>query len=514
MTIAEYAISTEVVSLPESAYTRARYPFSPREDTWYIKSHSDAMGFHFHDVRLKFSDIFVDTCKKILLWYLQNRSVAHASNLFNYLNHFIKKIDYQDTRFSAIEFHHVERYAAILDEGHEYYLGALSGFLAKWYRMGYPGISHEAYAFLKKKALKGNRKGWAVLTADPEEGPFTDLELQAICGGINKAYSEGAISNRAYSLVWLFLATGARPVQIATLKVRDLVVTTGEHGEPLYIVNMPRAKQRNVLMRKLFTPRKIVKDVGPVLEAWTQELREEYALKVTAYADSADLPMFPCDSYHNVPGFELHSDTGKLEYELNKIFNVVRVTSHRTGEPIVIFPRRFRYTLGTRAARNKAGVLAIAHLLDQSDTQNAWVYIKYVPEILKNLDIALAEELAPLGRAFLGEIVEESAKTKLKQNPSTVIRFPDIDPDNGSLGRCGGCGGCLAMVPVSCYVCPNFQAWADAPHEDVLQKLVEERQRVLKATGDEQMAHLNDNVILAVAQVVQACRDLREADRG
>jgi len=120
-------------------------------------------------------------------------------------------------------------------------------------------------------------------------------------------------------------------------------------------------------------------------------------------------------------------------------------------------------------------------------------------------------ELAPLANAFAGRIVADDSQTTHRDDPSRLIRHPRLDPAKGGVGRCGtGCGGCGAMVPVPCYVCDYFQAWADAPHEEVLHDLTEERRRILEETGDQRIAFANDDAIHAVALVVLKCQALKE----
>lgn len=60
------------------------------------------------------------------------------------------------------------------------------------------------------------------------------------------------------------------------------------------------------------------------------------------------------------------------------------VTSERTGERIHITSRRFRRTVGTRAAEEGHGELVIAELLDHSDTQSVGVYVQATPAIVRN----------------------------------------------------------------------------------------------------------------------------------
>jgi len=507
-------LSTEVLSLPEVSWTRAKYEFSPDNDMWVIPDASQDRFFNF--------SVFCDTCsdelilylKKTLLWYLRERSTPHANNMFKQFKYLIEGIA-GNGRITGISAENIISYKGNLPKGNEWYLSGLSGFLRRWYEMGYPGVTPEAYALLGELRLHGNRKGWAVLTFDPEEGPFDEIELHGIHEAVNSAYAEGEIGNRAFSLVWLFMATGARPVQVAALKVKDFFVQRGENGKMEYMVNIPRAKQRNTVMRKLFKLRRLIPEVGTVLEAWIAQIKLEYTKNIADGLPEGELPLFPIWHKENVPGFAHHPNGDLLSNELREVFIGLRVNSHRTGQPMHINPRRFRYTLGTRTAMEKHGEMVIAEILDHTDTQNAKVYVQCVPEIIEHLDQALAEALAPLADAFAGKVVRKEADTTYSDDPTRLIRHPKLAPAQGGVGSCGtGCGECGAHVPVACYVCRDFQAWLDAPHEEVLNDLLKERQEWMATTEDERTAYANDNVILAVAQVVQKCRELREGNLG
>lgn len=49
-----------------------------------------------------------------------------------------------------------------------------------------------------------------------------------------------------------------------------------------------------------------------------------------------------------------------------------------------------------------------------------------------------------------------------------------------------------------------LRAWLDGPHEEILEYLVVERDRLMSI--DVRVATINDRTILAVAQVVQMCK--------
>lgn len=187
------------------------------------------------------------------------------------------------------------------------------------------------------------------------------------------------------------------------------------------------------------------------------------------------------------------------------IVDAAQVHSERTGELLNISSNRFRYTTGTRAAREGFGEMVIAELLVHSDTQNAGVYIENIPEHVESLDKAIGHQLARYAQAFSGVLVDAESQAKRGADLSSRIKI-----DGESIGTCGSYGFCGANVPIPCYTCMHFQPWVDGPHELVYEELLNERQRLLDVTGDTQIAAINDRSIIAVADVIKRCELRRE----
>jgi hypothetical protein len=233
--------------------------------------------------------------------------------------------------------------------------------------------------------------------------------------------------------------------------------------------------------------------------------------------DAHELPLFPDpEAFEDIStpdelrsrllGDHLHCQAQEITAAVKRISEVSQVSSERTGQPIILNARRFRYTLGTRAGREGAGVLVIAELLDHSDTQNASIYVKNVPENSAALDRAIGHLLVPYAQAFAGTLVDSEKDAKRGDDPNSQVRTQD-----GGLGTCGSHGFCSANVPVPCYTCHYYQPWLDGPHEIVLDELIAERERLYQITGVAKLAAANDRVIAAVAEVIVRC-EARKAE--
>ena len=200
-----------------------------------------------------------------------------------------------------------------------------------------------------------------------------------------------------------------------------------------------------------------------------------------------------------------HIKGSVLGHRLTRTVNLLNVVSERTGQLIHVNPYRFRYTLGTRAAIEGAGVLTIATLLDHSDSQHVSVYVANVPEYAIEISKIMNQPLARYAAAFAGVLVEDEGEAN-KENPgATRIPLREKDCDVGS---CGSNAFCQDYAPIACYLCPKFRPWVNAPHHLVLQWLMEERERLMLDTGGDMcIVTINDRAIIAVGQVIKLCQE-------
>ena len=167
-----------------------------------------------------------------------------------------------------------------------------------------------------------------------------------------------------------------------------------------------------------------------------------------------------------------------------------------------VIPVRFRRTIGTQAAVEGHGPLIIAELLDHTDLQNVDVYVSSTPEIIDRIDRAVAAKLAPLAQAFAGILVDGRAEQDIPHG--SRIAAPKQSQGFSPVGSCGQHGFCAFAAPIACYTCSSFHAWLDGPHEEILEYLVAERDRLMSV--DVRIASVKDRTILAVAQVVEMCK--------
>lgn len=456
---------------------------------------------------------FVKSAKLTCLWYAKHMSPSHLKNMHQRLLHFLRTTcDGRNEELGEVSHVDLLNYRAMLNSRTSWYLGTLSGFLQKWHDLGYPGVTDDAVALLRQLRIQGNRKGEAVLTHDPVQGPLSDLEVESLQATLDKAYAADEVDKEGYVLAYLFMLLGQRPVQYAAMKVRDVDVARAEDGTPVYTLRIPRAKQRNQLSRSVFSERALVPQVGQLLIEYCNEVRRKFH---AVLADPSNAPLFPAkrrSEKREPAGFEFHRTALTLGKCLVDTLSRLEVPSERTGQPLHISALRFRRTVATRAAIEGHGPLILAELLDHTDTQNVGVYIEARPEVVERIDRAIAMRLAPLAQAFAGVLIDDESQAIRAGDPSSRIRNPGKDGAGHTVGSCGKFSFCGFDAPIACYTCLHFQPWLDAPHEGLLQKLISERELLAKET-DLRIASINDRTILAVAEVILLC-DARRKEMG
>lgn len=463
-----------------------------------------------HTVYLNFNNFpsvmkpLIPNVKRIMIDFLEKNSPPVAVSMLNTLLRLADVIEKTSAMpvLEITEAHVLNYFAEYKDRDTMDY--KLSAVLGRWSEMGLLGLSQNAAKLVKTLKKKPPKRGHAVLTLDPVQGPFTDFEVQQLTQAVNLAYAENRITSQFYFLTILAMLTGQRVSQYCAMKVCDLVLSQSECGAHSYEVFIPKAKQRGAVLREEFIRRPLLKEFGAAFYAYAQDVQAEYP-KLGSQA-----PMFPSDAESGLqqlaPEFEGHWTSVTLAYYFRKLLGEIAPISPRTCEPMHMAVGRFRDTLGTRAAQEGFGELVIAEMLGHADTQSVKCYVAVIPEIAQRLDKQLARDLAPIANAFVGTILtSRSAATRFGDSSSEII---DYRNSGKGVGNCGTTYNCQFNAPVACYLCPKFEAWVDAPHAELYQELETERKRMLEI-GGERMAAVNDLAMTAIRSVMDECARIK-----
>jgi integrase len=443
--------------------------------------------------------------RSVLAFYAGSSSPSHVQNLFYRSKYYLESTAGQ-IPFSVES---LISYRAALDVKQEWYVATLRGLIRQWDRLGFPGISADVLRLLDTWRLRGNDKGYAVQSMCPDNGPFTDIEIEGVIAAVIREFASNNLPlvDACYTL--MLAMTGRRRSQITALKLKDLV-----RDSDRYFISFPRAKQRHQNWRSTFSRFAIIEDLWVLLQRQAADVESLFAKKLgrkVSHKLVGELPLFPFISALDINlelapqlvSDNLHAPSVDVNDSMVLVAKKIKVFSERTGRLLQLNPSRFRYTLGTNLAREGKGEFVIAEALDHSDTQNAGIYVKNIPEIVERIDKAVALELAPIAQAFQGMLVVSERNAERGNDPTSRIGNGTVD-----LGTCGSYGFCGAIAPIACYTCNYFQPWLNGPHEAVLDELIRRRDTVLECTNDRKIASINDRVILAVGDVVHRCKTL------
>jgi integrase len=491
------------------------YEFDYLKDKWVL-SRNVTLNINF---LVKLRKGLSDDVREALVYFAENNSAHHVRNISKQLKLFQSKTN--SVEFSEEAFLNFKNYLSKKDE---YKLSVIRGFIRQMRYLGLDGhIDDGVYELTDQWSLSGNEKGVAVLSLDPETGPFSSMEFEAIGHNSAHKFAEGELTTERYAILLLYKATGRRSEQLACLKVQDFSLSNKHTGKPTYVVNIPRIKQRGRRFRTIFKPFGLVTFIGQVIEQHIKDLIEkverELGRKLSLF-EVDELPLFMTNK--EIKELKRLTKSDLLEYLKLEVFHItssaigsrlitavnqLKVVSERTGKLIHVSPYRFRYTLGTRAAIEGAGILTIATLLDHTNDKNVDVYVANVPEHAVEISKIMNQPLARYASAFAGKLVQGEEEANQENFGAARISLREEDCDVGS---CGTSTFCQDFAPIACYLCPKFRPWEDAPHHLVLKWLMEEREKLKKEINKDMMiVSINDRAIVAVCQVIKIVEENR-----
>ena len=404
--------------------------------------------------------------------------------------------------------------------------------IIRWYvwcadRFPELGFQPEYADELDQMVIPGDPKGEAVRSDDPEEGPLDrTLELPLLIRALDRDNSAafGHVEERA--ALALCIAIGRNPANLAFLEERDLAnLTVGIPGVPAcYVLKVPRIKKRQLSprdeLRDVAIDSALARHICALIEA---NPRDPVSVLTTEGEVAISFrPLFrrPIGAVKPVPKALVdraaRCPSGRINELLKSFVSRLEIISPITKEPLALTPRRLRYTFGTGLVEEGISRRELANLLDHSDTQHVRVYFETKHRVVRHLDAAVAKKFAGMLNFFVGKVIDKVEDDPNGSLPDKRVLYVDQSnpADQEEIGVCGKRSLCHLDPPFSCYLCEKFRPLRHAAHQHVLDCMLLDRDERLKKYEDSRLGVQLDDVIFAVAQVVELCRDGVEEAHG
>lgn len=491
------------------------YDFDLNEDTWKLDT---SVKLNWKLLPGNVDDEFLAGYKEQMADYACELSASTCSIIFQTMLAMLRTTEGVNLKLST-----VQNYLSTLDSNSEYKLGSIRAFLLNWHDKDIGGIDPKLAPWLEQITLKGIAKGVPVAKGCPHTGAYSMQEQQAILfWGVN-AFFDDQMLLRDYAWLLLNVYLGARPTQFCQLKACDLTKKTKD-GITEYMLNVPQAKKHgSTNFRDVMKESDIDEDLALLFSNQASKTLEMIENQIGKLPDDLkpQMPvfMFPkaikslsslseLIQIMNKTPDAIHLPRNSATKILFQISHKCRATSERLdGDFIHLTARRFRYTMGTNAARRGLSAFSIAKILGHNDIQNVKVYTENVKELTEEINEALAPVLAPLAQAFAGTLIASEADALRTNDPRSRIRNQKGD----GVGNCGTFGFC-AKGGRACYTCVKFQPWITGRHQVILNDLYDERRRLSEKGASKFVIQSTDRLVLAITEVIQLCDKAKEIE--
>jgi len=379
-----------------------------------------------------------------LAYFSAEYSAGYTKNINHIFSQLLGVID-----LKTIDGNAVYQFNVNLGPEKNYKLNSIKKFLTKWKKLGYVGVETSALTMLEKIKVKANLTGEAVKRRDPNSGPLTEQELKMILESIRELLKENKIHLFIYCYIILLATTGRRPLQLTSLKAKDLIRT----GEGCFL-NIPKVKQRKDFRSEfsLVSIDDCLYEKLTTLIDMNQKYIEDSINQSIGHIKN-ELPIF-MDSKKSVSIQSgqsldtimatdfLHMKNSFISKKLSALTTKFNIGLSRNNEHMRLNARRFRYTLGSRLAKEGASVEVIAKALDHKSINSSGIYVKNSSDNVHDIDMKLHSFFEPLSKIFLGG---DSTQNKKLFTEYVLNSFGFTDRKHEH---------------IECFTCKNFRAWS------------------------------------------------------
>jgi len=408
---------------------------------------------------------------------LVTHSSIYARTVNQALRSWLESVLTEET--NVLELKHLEELVSSESKVPKSYLDFIIPALRYWSKQKLPGLSSELIEWLEdgyKLEESGNGAYFALIANDPERGALTIQELHNLHGALNRAYANSLVSQEEFTLSWLFIGTGVRPIQVSRMTKADVRINKESPEGSEVTLMIPLAKGEGLA------------DQGK----WARRAPSVLAECLIKYLELPEIAS-RLDKDKLFDG-----SPSEISAKLNKTFKKLETWSDRLEGPIPIHPYRFRYTLGTRAIAQGASDHEVARLLTHRKTSCIQFYRASMPMLQRPLRENLGPELEFFAKAFQGRLIEDLAHaTRANDEDALILDFLRLS--GRAVGACGTKAECYQHAPIACLSCDHFEPFYSAPWEDLLNKVMEDT----AVETEIRIKELNLNAISALHEIIK-----------
>jgi integrase len=338
--------------------------------------------------------------------------------------------------------------------------------------------------YLDEVKFGSGNKGLDVLVEMKNRGCLTLTEQRKFKDAV------GEINYKLLSIIELhgFIAlrigqlTGARDIQVKKLQGKHFKKNITD-GKTVYSLKIPRAKQRGQSNNQQTVIRPITQRLGEQIEHLIELIGN-----------------YNNDTENHYLLFPIAQNRIDIE---NKIIRAggfsdrVNAICKKMNLDFTVTLRRLRKTFCSSLVARGVSMKNIAFLMDHSDLQQLEVYYRQTHSVAKKIDIILRKEAGDILDAFAGKIIAAGEESQQGQS----IFAPSKDSKLILIGSCGSGKLCLLNPPLSCYSCKSLEAFEDADHSEVLDKLTENAKETFGENHALQLAQNKD--FLAAGAIIR-----------
>lgn len=499
---------SQLSEITRQCKSKMGYQFFISDTAWRL---DNTINLNWGRLPENIDKIFLSGYKEQMADYAEELSASSCNVIFELILSILRT-----QKVTKLSLPVLQNYLSTLEDDSEWKLGSIRAFLLNWIDKKIDGISPQIESWLEQITLKGVVKGVPVSKGCPHTGAYSMQEQEAILRwGVN-AFMDDELSLRDYTWLMLNIYLGARPTQFCQLQAGDLRMKSTKYTVE-YTLQLPYAKKRGVKnFRDSFKEVDIDEDLALLISNQTRAIIELAEKKLGPLTDKekAEMPVFGAVDKirslntkaelnilcaNNPDGIHMSRNYGT--YLLRNLSKKCQAKSERLrGEFIHLTARRFRYTLGTNAARRGLSPFIIAKILGHGNIQNVKIYTESVKELGEEINEALAPVFSPMAQGFAGTLIKTEADAIRVNDPLSRVHNRDGD----SVGNCGTYGFC-ATGGRACYTCAKFQPWVHGRHQVILDELLAERQRLRDKGASSFVLQSTDRTVLAIQEVIQLC---------